>query len=158
MISGTVDNDEHGEPINPMDAHFRALRLTSMEPVARKSAEFNTLETYVRDTHGATHHINVEILNAFRVERQDETDAWLKAGNHQLADGERLLLWHGSRTTNFAGILKQGLRIAPPEGKRVICIQLSQYSLRFPKHLSPVTCSARGCILLMYECPRPVCA
>lgn len=30
-------------------------------------------------------------------------------------DGERLLLWHGSRTTNFAGILSQGLRIAPPE-------------------------------------------
>ena len=27
----------------------------------------------------------------------------------------RYLLWHGSRTTNFAGILSQGLRIAPPE-------------------------------------------
>ena len=28
--------------------------------------------------------------------------------NHQL-------LWHGSRTANFGGILSQGLRIAPPE-------------------------------------------
>lgn len=27
----------------------------------------------------------------------------------------RQLLWHGSRTTNYAGILSQGLRIAPPE-------------------------------------------
>lgn len=27
----------------------------------------------------------------------------------------RKLLWHGSRTTNFASILSQGLRIAPPE-------------------------------------------
>ena len=26
-----------------------------------------------------------------------------------------MLLWHGSRTTNYAGILSQGLRIAPPE-------------------------------------------
>ena len=26
-----------------------------------------------------------------------------------------MLLWHGSRTTNFAGIISQGLRIAPPE-------------------------------------------
>lgn len=26
-----------------------------------------------------------------------------------------MLLWHGSRTTNFAGIMSQGLRIAPPE-------------------------------------------
>lgn len=35
----------------------------------------------------------------------------------KLGDGDRLLLWHGSRSTNFAGILKQGLRIAPPEGE-----------------------------------------
>ena len=27
----------------------------------------------------------------------------------------RMLLWHGSRLTNWAGILTQGLRIAPPE-------------------------------------------
>ena len=27
----------------------------------------------------------------------------------------RKLLWHGSRVTNMAGILSQGLRIAPPE-------------------------------------------
>jgi len=26
-----------------------------------------------------------------------------------------MLLWHGSRITNFVGILSQGLRIAPPE-------------------------------------------
>lgn len=25
------------------------------------------------------------------------------------------LLWHGSRTSNYVGILSQGLRIAPPE-------------------------------------------
>ena len=43
--------------------------------------------------------------------------AWKKAGFDKLGDGERMLLWHGSRTTNFAGILKQGLRIAPPEGR-----------------------------------------
>jgi len=29
--------------------------------------------------------------------------------------GNRMLLWHGSRLTNFVGILSQGLRIAPPE-------------------------------------------
>jgi poly [ADP-ribose] polymerase len=28
---------------------------------------------------------------------------------------DRRLLWHGSRSTNFGGILSQGLRIAPPE-------------------------------------------
>ena len=29
--------------------------------------------------------------------------------------GNRMLLWHGSRLTNYVGILSQGLRIAPPE-------------------------------------------
>ena len=29
--------------------------------------------------------------------------------------GTNMLLWHGSRMTNFVGILSQGLRIAPPE-------------------------------------------
>ena len=29
--------------------------------------------------------------------------------------GNKMLLWHGSRLTNFVGILSQGLRIAPPE-------------------------------------------
>lgn len=107
-----------------------------MDPVKPKSKEFNALEAYTRDTHGSTHNsYKAKVLHAFRVERQSETDAWMKAGHHKLADGERLLLWHGSRTTNFAGtklpcfvnhylstmisivgILSQGLRIAPPEG------------------------------------------
>jgi poly [ADP-ribose] polymerase len=49
-----------------------------------------------------------------------ETAAFTEAGYDQMADGERLLLWHGSRSTNFAGILKQGLRIAPPEGELLV--------------------------------------
>ncbi|VDM57689.1 unnamed protein product [Angiostrongylus costaricensis] len=33
--------------------------------------------------------------------------------------GNRRLLWHGSSTTNYGGILSQGLRIAPPEAPAV---------------------------------------
>ena len=33
----------------------------------------------------------------------------------KLPNDNRRLLWHGSRSTNFGGILSQGLRIAPPE-------------------------------------------
>ena len=32
-----------------------------------------------------------------------------------------MLLWHGSRMTNWVGILSQGLRIAPPEAPVVSC-------------------------------------
>ena len=30
----------------------------------------------------------------------------------------KMLLWHGSRFSNFVGILSQGLRIAPPEAPK----------------------------------------
>ncbi|KAF7306447.1 Poly [ADP-ribose] polymerase [Mycena indigotica] len=111
-----ADEDADGNPINPMDKNFHSLNLTSMEPVQRTSSEWGVLEAYVRDTHGHTHgHIQGKVLNAFRVERAAETAAWNAAGYDKLGEGERLLLWHGSRSTNFTGILSQGLRIAPPE-------------------------------------------
>ncbi|TFK76676.1 PARP-domain-containing protein [Pluteus cervinus] len=116
LISSTIPLDDEGNPINPMDAKFKSLGLNSMEPVASGSNEFKVLNQYVQDTHGQTHrHYSVKVLNAYRVERESETVAWEKAGFNELADGEHFLLWHGSRTTNFAGILSQGLRIAPPE-------------------------------------------
>ena len=59
-----------GSPVNPLDQNFLSLNLTKMEPIARSSKEFGALETYTRDTHGATHrHYQVQVQNAFRVER-----------------------------------------------------------------------------------------
>lgn len=56
--------------MNPLDAHFRSLQLSKMDPVARASSEFSALERYTHDTHGETHrHYGVEVLHAFRVER-----------------------------------------------------------------------------------------
>ena len=57
---------------------------------------------------------NTDLGDGWEREGEDECfKKWLKINNHQL-------LWHGSRTTNFAGILSQGLRIAPPEAPMVI--------------------------------------
>ncbi|EIN11407.1 PARP-domain-containing protein [Punctularia strigosozonata HHB-11173 SS5] len=114
-------NNKHLTPdgtklLHPLDAQFAALDLARMDPVAADSGEFTALAAYARDTHGQTHsHYQVKIEHAFRVERHGEPDAFKSKGFHALPDGERMLLWHGSRSTNFAGILKQGLRIAPPE-------------------------------------------
>ncbi|KAG1828624.1 poly polymerase catalytic domain-containing protein [Suillus variegatus] len=115
LINTTINVDDDGKPLNPLDAHFRSLGLNSMDPVAQDSSEFNALTRYISDTHGQTHHFRSAVLHAFRVERGAETSAWLAKGYDKLPAGDRMLLWHGSRTTNFAGILKQGLRIAPPE-------------------------------------------
>ncbi|CDO69839.1 hypothetical protein BN946_scf184803.g37 [Trametes cinnabarina] len=142
VIASAIPKDEDGRPINPLDARFRMLQLSKMEPIPRSSTEFSALETYAHNTDlagdsqrasGSQHYTTytptkVEVLHAFRVEREHETETWLKAGFDKLPDGDRLLLWHGSRTTNFAGILKQGLRIAPPQGRTVSNALPSPYS------------------------------
>ncbi|KAI0035247.1 poly polymerase catalytic domain-containing protein [Vararia minispora EC-137] len=115
LIESSTPKDENGDPINPVDARFRSLELSSMEPVDPNSKEFAALLAYAADTQGSTHHYTINIQHAFRVQRDSEVEAWTKAGFQNLEDGQRLLLWHGSRSTNFAGILRQGLRIAPPE-------------------------------------------
>ncbi|KAI4898416.1 hypothetical protein NFI96_023073 [Prochilodus magdalenae] len=49
------------------------------------------------------------VLDVFSVDREGERDHFLS----QLHN--RTLLWHGSRLSNWVGILSQGLRVAPPE-------------------------------------------
>jgi poly [ADP-ribose] polymerase len=133
LIDETDSPDFNGEVVNPMDSHFESLGLKFMDHIRPDSQELTQLQDYVTSTHGHTHGgYQGKILQAFRVERHDEEKSWSEAGHNKLADGERLLLWHGSRSTNFAGrqhlnrsilrsltylagILKQGLRIAPPE-------------------------------------------
>jgi len=49
----------------------------------------------------------------------------------------RKLLWHGSRVTNVAGILSQGLRIAPAEAPVTgELLPASAYSFRRPHTIS----------------------
>ncbi|KAF8467354.1 poly polymerase catalytic domain-containing protein [Kalaharituber pfeilii] len=107
--------DEDGNPINPIDQQFQSLRLEEAIPLDKKSGEFKNLEGYLKRTHGKTHHVSLKVEEIFRIERQGETQRFKDAGYDTLPNDNRYLLWHGSRVTNFAGILSQGLRIAPPE-------------------------------------------
>src|SRR5689334_5824084 len=50
-------------------------------------------------------------LRFCRTGEEERYKAW--SGN-----ANRVLLWHGSRLTNWVGILSQGLRIAPPEAPK----------------------------------------
>lgn len=36
--------------------------------------------------------------------RKLEEENWVNGGFNKIEDGQRLLLWHGSRSTNFAGV------------------------------------------------------
>jgi len=52
LIQSPILADELGNAVNPLDAHFRSLGLSSMDPVPARSDEFATLQSYVKDTHG----------------------------------------------------------------------------------------------------------
>ena len=69
------------------------------------------IHKYMRQTKGSTHSYNLNIKQIYEIERKNEIERFDK--NKSI--GNRQLLWHGSRLSNFVGILSQGLRIAPPE-------------------------------------------
>jgi poly [ADP-ribose] polymerase len=95
-----------------LDSCFAKLHI-DMSHLAADSPTFKTLDLYLQRTLASTHKAKYDlaIVDAFAVSRHSECDRfepWLDLHNHQL-------LWHGSRVSNFVGILSQGLRIAPPE-------------------------------------------
>jgi poly [ADP-ribose] polymerase len=99
--------------VNPIDTQYHSLGLNEAVALEKNSDEFKHLEAYVKKTHGKTHYIKLQVEEIFRVTRSVEEERWQKAGWHKYDHDQRKLLWHGSRTTNFGGILSQGLRIAP---------------------------------------------
>ncbi|CAF4575669.1 unnamed protein product, partial [Rotaria magnacalcarata] len=75
---------------------------------------------YLQSTHASTHQqYKMEIEHIFKIERENEDKMFNDVGN-------KMLLWHGSRLTNIAGIMSQGLRIAPPEAPVVSKISLER--------------------------------
>ncbi|XP_006871190.1 PREDICTED: poly [ADP-ribose] polymerase 1-like [Chrysochloris asiatica] len=96
---------------DPIDVNYEKLK-TEMKVIDRDSEEAEIIRKYVKNTHATTHNAyDLEVIDIFKIEREGENQRYKPF--RQLHN--RRLLWHGSRTTNFAGILSQGLRIAPPE-------------------------------------------
>ncbi|OJD28964.1 poly polymerase 2 adp-ribosyltransferase 2 [Diplodia corticola] len=108
------DESANGEVLHTLDKQYRGLGMQEMTPLDRRSTEFQELAAYLTSTRGHTHGVNYTVDSIFRIERLGENDRF---GKSQYAGPvrDRRLLWHGSRATNFGGILSQGLRIAPPE-------------------------------------------
>lgn len=106
-----IKNENTVDNINPLDKHYEQLK-TNLTPVDKNSEEFELLSKYVQNTHAATHSsYELEIIDVFKVSRQGEARRYKPFKKLH----NRKLLWHGSRLTNFVGILSHGLKIAPPE-------------------------------------------
>jgi len=111
IAASLIKQDQSGETLDPIEQNYRKLN-THMVPVDTNESEWNMISMYVKQTHCPTHtSYRLELEDLFRIGREGESRGYASfSGLHN-----RTLLWHGSRLTNFAGILSQGLRIAPPE-------------------------------------------
>ncbi len=92
----------------------RYAQLKARIAVERDAKTLEQLHKSIRSTHGSTHPHNtytIDIIETYAVDRPAETAAFAEFAHWP----NRQLLYHGSRMTNFVGILSQGLRIAPPE-------------------------------------------
>ncbi|KAJ8336518.1 hypothetical protein SKAU_G00377380 [Synaphobranchus kaupii] len=104
MAQTGADSLEH-----PLDRQYHSLQC-QLNPLASDCHEYKVIEQYLQTTHADTHNdYTMSILDVFTVDREGERD------NFQSDLHNRTLLWHGSRLTNWVGILSQGLRVAPPE-------------------------------------------
>jgi len=98
-----------GDSTNVLDTHYDSLK-NKICPVDKDSRTWSIVSDFIDKGACPTHSwYKLELLDLFEIEREGE------AGNYDDSAGNRMMLWHGSRLTNFVGILSQGLRIAPPE-------------------------------------------
>ncbi|KAJ7561684.1 hypothetical protein O6H91_03G037600 [Diphasiastrum complanatum] len=107
LNSGEEDMDE-----DPIDLNYKKLNC-AMSPLSHDSLEFDLVRKYLERTHAPTHKDwALELEDVFSVRRYGENDSF---ATFKASLRNRMLLWHGSRLTNYVGILSQGLRVAPPE-------------------------------------------
>ncbi|KAL4460526.1 hypothetical protein ABPG74_000277 [Tetrahymena malaccensis] len=100
--------DQNGIMSNFIQHNYEKLNCT-ISPLKDEKI-YQTIKTYLENTHSHIHdRYTLEIEDIFEVERKGEKEQYMKQINN------KRLLWHGSRLTNYVGILSQGLRIAPPE-------------------------------------------
>lgn len=98
-----------GPKVSPIDEKYLQLKC-ELKTLTAKDEDYKVIDTYLTSTKG---HHKIKILDIFKVDRGTADKAYnpLKLGNKKL-------LWHGSRFSNYSGILSQGLRIAPPEAPK----------------------------------------
>ncbi|KAE8351313.1 poly polymerase catalytic domain-containing protein [Aspergillus coremiiformis] len=115
VANGIMKESKDADTIHQLDRQFQSLKMQEMTPLEHNSDEFILLEHYLHLSRGSTHRLYYQVVNIFRIERDGEDDRFNSSQYGKLSNSNRRLLWHGSRSTNFGGILSQGLRIAPPE-------------------------------------------
>jgi len=109
-IATTLMKQGGGEGESKVDVNYKKLN-TNLVPLNEDDPDYQMCKAYMSNQAGK---FKLRLLDAFKVARNGEDDRFQKS----IPLGNRQLLWHGSRFTNYVGILSQGLRIAPPEAPK----------------------------------------
>ena len=87
----------------------------NIKHISKKDEIYSLLEKYLtvkldqNSNYSYYGNQKLKLLEAYEIKREGEEERYLKNLKN------KMLLWHGTRISNFVGILSQGLRIAPPE-------------------------------------------
>jgi len=91
---------------NPLDEDYEKLKC-KMVVLDKDNKERKMLDDFVKARSDGR---MITVIDAFKIEREGEVAKY----NPNKYDNKKLL-FHGSRFSNYVGILSNGMRIAPPE-------------------------------------------
>jgi len=100
---------------DPIYQNYKSLK-SKISPVEKNGERYKLLESYAYNSHDKGYFSNWDftVEDIFEIERENERKRFAPWSDNE----NRMLLWHGSRLTNWVGIISQGLRIAPPEAPK----------------------------------------
>jgi poly [ADP-ribose] polymerase len=130
-IAASIISAEDDSDTPELDQNYERLN-TDITVVDPSSDEFTNIQKYVNNSHPYN---APKIATIYKLDRKGEAERF----KDKSVIGNRRLLWHGSRLTNFVGIVSQGLRIAPPEapcsgyrfGKGIYFADMAQLSANY---------------------------
>jgi poly [ADP-ribose] polymerase 1 len=96
---------------NYLDECYHTLEC-HLDPLRDSSLEFALIQRYIINSSCCvgTNTRDTELLYVFRIEKCSESERFAPFRSY----ANRRILWHGSRLSNWLGILTHGLLISPP--------------------------------------------
>ena len=107
IFTKLIDEIQTNANLNEVDLNYQKLQLT-ITPLEKETVISRRILKYVENTHADSHN-----GYTLRVDKIYEIQSKTEEARYRQELGNKHLLWHGSRLTNYVGILSQGLRIAP---------------------------------------------
>jgi hypothetical protein len=143
LMAAQHRNDE----MNPLDYVHKSLDcdIQELSPETGHEELHNAISKYMQETGAGPSGEHYDLLHLFSVDRKGEAARYQPFATNE----NRMLLWHGSKISNFIGILKQGLRIKPGQAYETVCNRYYHVNVAFSFANSNLRapCSDQACIL-----------